>query len=144
MNEPRDSSSTAAQAWVLRSRSLLEASAQRLDGATLSRLNRARQAALAQLAPARREPSPLLRWFGLGAVAAGLALVLWRGLLPIGDLGERLPAPLAGGDAPAVVAPTELPVAAPDFELLADPESYALLEDLEFYAWLQAEEGKDG
>lgn len=143
MNEPRDSSSTGAQTWVLRSRSLLDASAQQLDGATLSRLNRARQAALAQLTPRRREPL-LLRRLGLGAVAAGLALVLWRGLLPIGDLGERLASPLSGSDAPAVIAPGELSVAAPDFELLADPESYALLEDLEFYAWLQAEEGKDG
>lgn len=143
MNEPRDTSSNAAHAWVLRSRSLLEASAQQLDGATLSRLNRARQAALVQLAPRRREPL-LLRWLGLGAVTAGLALVLWRGLLPIGELGETSLSPLAGSDAPAIVAPGELPVAAPDFELLADPESYALLEDLEFYAWLQAEEGKDG
>lgn len=142
MNEPRESAATAAQDWVLRSRSLLEASAQQLDGATLSRLNQARQAALAQLAP-RRE-SLLLRWLGLGAVTAGLALVLWRGLLPISDPATPLLAPLAGETPPALVVPSELPVAAPDFELLADPESYALLEDLEFYAWLQAEEGKDG
>jgi hypothetical protein len=143
MNPPRESPSNAAQAWVLRSRSLLEASAQQLDGATLSRLNRARQTALLQLAPHRREPV-LLRWLGAGAVAAGLALLLWRGLLPIGDLGGRQSPSLASDPAPAIVAPVELPVAAPDFELLADPESYALLEDLEFYAWLQAEAGKDG
>lgn len=142
MNEPRETPS-AAQAWVLRSRSLLEASARQLDGATLSRLNQARQAALAELAPRRREPQ-LLRWLGLGAVTAGLALVLWRGLLPDAGLGERLALPHSGGQAPVVEAAPELPVAAPDFELLADPESYALLEDLEFYAWLQAEEGKDG
>ena len=143
MNEPRDSSPAAAQAWVLRSRSLLEASAQQLDGATLSRLNRARQAALAELTPRRHEPQ-WLRWLGMGAVAAGLALVLWRGLLPNAHLGETLTSPVVGNDAPALVTPSELPVAAPDFELLADPESYALLEDLEFYAWLQSEEGKDG
>jgi hypothetical protein len=143
MNERREPAPAASQAWVLRARRLLDESAQQLDAATLSRLNRARQAALEQRAPRRRVD--LLRTLGLGAVTAGLALVLWRG----GSLPE-LPAEPAGGTVlPALTAtpPVDrgaVPVAAPDFDLLVDPESYAVIEDLEFYAWLQAEEGQGG
>jgi hypothetical protein len=141
MTQFRETSATSRQAWVLRARALLDDSAAQLDAGTLSRLNRARQAALEQLdAPARRAPA-LLHWLGAGAVAAGIALLVWRGMLPGQDAGSL--APLA--EAPTLAAPAvEVPVATPDFELLADPDSFALLEDLEFYAWLEAEEGRGG
>ena len=142
MNERREASPAASQAWVLRARGLLDESAEQLDGATLSRLNRARQEALGALAAPRRG-FDLLRALGLGAVTAGLALVLWRGA---GWSDTRID-PTAGRSPPAVATapdPAHVPVATPDFELLVDPESYAVIEDLEFYAWLQAEEGKGG
>lgn len=138
MSRSRESS---PHGWVLRSRRLLDASADHLDAGALSRLNRARQAALAQLdAPARRAPA-LLHWLGAGAVAAGLALVVWRG--EGSDSDRRGIAALEAP--PAVAAPSAaMPVAAPDFELLADPDNFALVEELEFYAWLEAEEGRGG
>lgn len=145
MNERREPAPApaASQAWVLRARRLLDESTQQFDAATLSRLNRARQAALEPHAP--RRGMDLLRALGLGAVTAGLALVLWRG----GSLPERPADPAVGAVPPALTATpaaerSAVPVAAPDFDLLVDPESYAVIEDLEFYAWLQAEEGKDG
>lgn len=129
------------QAWVLRSRALLERSAQELDGATLSRLNRARQAALDALEPAPRRRGAL-RWIGAAAVSLGLALVLWRGLMPA--LPGTPPAiePLAQEVAPRGVSLT--PVETSDFELLADEEQYVLLQDLEFYAWLETAEDPGG
>jgi hypothetical protein len=131
------------QAWVLRSRALLQRSADELDGATCSRLTRARHAALAQLeAPPRAAGG--LRWIGIAAIGLGLALVSWRALLPepaMVDPAARA-RPIAAPARPA--PPPDLPVAAPDFELLADPQQMALLEELEFYAWLQASEDDAG
>lgn len=145
-DSPKGHARSNSHAWVLRSRDLLEASASGLDGAAVSRLNRARQHALAQLEPAPRGAGAL-RWLGGAAVTAGLALVLWRAsMLP------TLPAASNPADAaPLPAAPVlsraqadDAPVAAPDFELLADAESLALVEELEFYAWLQASEDAGG
>lgn len=138
-NDPRSTAGGApaegAHDWVLRSRALLERSAQDLDGATLSRLTRARQAALDSLEPAPRGRG-LLRWVGVAAVTAGLALVMWRGLLPGVPVSPPPVQPLVQEAAPQALLPP--PVATPDFELLADAERYALLEELEFYAWLES------
>lgn len=143
---PKGPARPDSHAWVLRSRDLLEGSAAALDGAAVSRLNRARQRALAQLDSAPREAGAL-RWIGGAAVTAGLALVLWRALL-LPSL-PAAPGPTGASTLPpaAVVSPApsaDAPVAAPDFDLLADAESYALVEDLEFYAWLQASEDAGG
>lgn len=147
MADPLPSGDRAApQQWVLRSRDLLEQSARDLDGVTLSRLTRARHAALDTLVV----PPPRYRlfgWLGGGAIAAGLALMVWRGLLPSMGGSDTLdtaqsPPPIATHVATSAQLST--PVAAPDFELLADAEGLALLEDLEFYAWLQAAEDHDG
>lgn len=137
----RTSSPSDRQDWVLRSRALLEQSAQQLDGATLSRLNRARQAALDGLEPRRRERASL-RWAGAVAVSIGVALVLWRGLMPMIPTAPPRIEPLAQVVAPAAASPT--PVATSDFELLADAEQYVLLQDLEFYAWLETAEDPGG
>lgn len=137
-NDPRSAAgggqAEGAHDWVLRSRDLLERSAEDLDGATLSRLTRARHAALDSLVPAPRARG-LQRWLGAAAVTAGLTLVMWRGLWPGVPDSQPPVRPLAQEVAPRTLAPT--PVATPDFELLADAERYALLEELEFYAWLE-------
>ena len=142
---PRSSDS---QAWILRSRELLQHSADRLDGNARSRLNRARQAALAELdaVPASRTS---LRWLAAAAITAGVALVAWRALWPDVLVSSAPATTETRIERPAPVietpAPIELtPISAPDFELLADEQQFALIEELEFYAWLEAAEGSGG
>ena len=88
-----------------------------LDAATVSRLNRGRQAALAA---ARRPVRQWLRWIPATGVAAAvvLALVIQQG----------------PGDVDVIAAP------AADLEMLLSEESIEMLEDLEFYSWLDAED----
>jgi hypothetical protein len=101
-----------------RSREVLEESTRKLDGRTLSRLTRARHAAL-------EARSAGLRWRSFapaGAVAAVavLAVVMWAGR------GVNDPAAIAQGAQPD------------DMELLADgeaPDFTVVAEDLEFYEW---------
>jgi hypothetical protein len=98
-----------------------DASVDSLDAATLSRLNRGRQAALAA---ATRPNHQWLRWMPATGVAAAVlvALMTLRG----------------PGDIDVISAP------ATDFEILLSEESIEMLEDLEFYSWLatQALEGE--
>jgi hypothetical protein len=110
--------------WVDRAIALLDESAQALDAVTLSRLNRARQAALAQ----RR--SALRGWtLGAGLAGATLALVFAFG-------GGRRTAPVTVPD------PLAAGVSVEADELTAD-DNPDLYENLDFYAWLDAEQ-QDG
>lgn len=119
MNMPRDD-----EPWLERSLALLQGSADGLDAATLSRLNRARQAALAQ----RRRAMPL--WWG-AAAACAIALVLALGL--------------ARHD----TAPVAAPLAAPNQDsgaidaLASDDDNAEMVDDLDFYAWLDAQQHDD-
>ncbi len=109
-------------AWLEAIRNQLDASARDLDGATLSRLNQARQRALGEATRAR---APRWTWMAL-ASAASLALAVF--LLP----GLRTGAPV-----------TPIPVAAgavEDFDLLTSEDQLALYSDLEFYAWLESQD----
>lgn len=88
-----------------------------LDAATLSRLNRGRQAALAEL----ESPSKAwIRWAPATGLAAAvlMAVVMLRG----------------PGDVDVISAP------ASDFDILLSEESIEMLEDLEFYSWLATQE----
>lgn len=109
-----------------RTREVLEESASRLDGRTLSRLTRARHAAL------DRAQRPARHWWrtyvpaGAAAALAVLAIVMWTG--QPGSVSE----PLAAQS----VNPLE------DLEFLTDadaPEFVADGEDLEFYEWASGE-----
>src|SRR5262245_4548255 len=100
-----------------RTSELLEESTSRLDGHTLSRLTRARHAALGQLQrPARH------RWWmfapaGAAAAVAIVALVMWPGRPPV-DKGPSS--------------------ALEDLEFLTDADASEIVadgEDLEFYEW---------
>lgn len=107
--------------WLDRSLALLDRSAESLDGATLSRLNRARQAALAQARPRHWRIGVVL------AAAAALALaigVVERGFAP----APSLPTTYAAADGRALDA------------LAADDDSLELSEDLDFYAWFDAQQ----
>lgn len=88
-----------------------------LDAATLSRLNRARQAALEELAQPNRGWQQWMPATGLAAVVL-LAVFAFRG-------------------------PAELDVintSATDLEILLSEENIEMLEDLEFYSWLATQE----
>jgi len=104
----------------------LRESADSLDAPTRSKLNRARQAALAEMTPRpawRRSP-----WL-TGAVTAAVAVVAFMVLQP----ATRGPGPMA---------PAGLDV--PDLELLMTSEDLDMLEDLEFYTWLASTDLEGG
>jgi hypothetical protein len=107
--------------WVKQAKAVLDQSAEGLDGATASRLNRARQAALAQ----RARP---LRWYlPAGLVSASvllLALFTWHGRAP-----EPAEFPLTAKNA-----------AVSDIDLVSSDDSLEFYQDLEFYAWLDAQD----
>ena len=118
MNTPHDD-----EAWIDRAKALLDESAANLDAATLSRLNRARHAALAQRQRAWRP------W----AVGAGLAGAL-AAMLAIGvGLHERVDAPHSHAAAPLDAGDIDV--------LTSDDDTLDLSENLDFYAWLEAQPG---
>ncbi|HEY2395446.1 MAG TPA: hypothetical protein VGH81_05600 [Rudaea sp.] len=115
------------QPWIDDARALLDESAQAVDAASLSRLNRARQAALAQRRP-RRQATWWLPAAGLACSGALLlAIVVWA------PLRSTHPVDAAPGTGAAAVQSAE-----------ADPipgdEAFEFYQDLEFYAWLDAQE----
>lgn len=118
MNEPRDDERFADKAGTL-----FDASVDSLDAATLSRLNRSRQRALAE---ARRPGRQWLRWAPATGVAAAavVGVLVWNG-----PGGSRVDEPLT----------------TVDFEMLLEDDSLEMFDDLEFYSWLdQAELEGDG
>jgi hypothetical protein len=100
-----------------RAKEVFDRSVDGLDAATLSRLNRGRQAALAKGANPVRE---WLRWMPATGVAAAALLVMLTFQGP--------------GDVDVISAP------ATDLEILLSEESIEMLEDLEFYSWLDTQE----
>jgi len=117
MNVPHDDDAR----WVDRATALLDASADDLDAATLSRLNRARHAALAAR-PGRWRP-----WtFGAGLAGAAAAMLA----IAIG-LHGRFDAPVSHAAAP---------LDATDIDVLSsDDDTLDLSENLDFYAWLESQ-----
>jgi len=106
-------------AFEKRAREVLDESATRLDGRTLSRLTQARHVALGQMQrPARQ------RWWafvpaGAAAAVAALAISLWMGR-----------------------APVETPSPMDDLEFLTDADAAEFVtdgEELEFYEWAAGE-----
>jgi hypothetical protein len=100
-----------------RAQAMFAASVEALDGETRSKLNRARQVAVAELE--RRHQTPWRAWLPAGALAAtaAIALVLWQ---RPGDVTSP-------GDAEATAEIAELPASDEDIDLVS--------EDPEFYAW---------
>jgi hypothetical protein len=108
------------QDLATRAKQAFDASVDGLDAATLSRLNRSRQAALAELEGPNRV---WLRWMPATGLAAAvlMVVVMMRG--------------------PAETDVISTP--ASDFEMLLSEESIEMLEDLEFYSWLATQELED-
>lgn len=94
-------------------------SVERLDAATLSKLNQSRQAALAEVSRGHRSRQWV--WMPATGVAAAalVAVVVLRG-----------PA--------AVDVPPEFDSSETDFEILMGDDEFELIEDLEFYSWMDA------
>lgn len=115
MNEQRDSFET-------KMKKTFDESVDALDGATLSKLNKGRHAALAELQQPRKQWS---RWMpATGAVAAILVAVV------------MLQTPSAIDDVAALSTVT-------DMEILLGEDSIEMLEELEFYAWIDIAESED-
>ncbi len=112
MKKPQHDEELARQA-----KELFDDSVERLDAATLSRLNRSRHEALAEL-ERTRPVGQWARWMpATGVVAAAVvAVVVWQGVPTEGPL-------------PATNSVT-------DFEILLGEDSLEMLEDLEFYSWI--------
>lgn len=119
------------EAFERRAREVFDASVDSLDGATLSRLNQARQQAVAAAADARYvQPRGLGRWAVAGTLAAS---VLAAALL--------LRAPTSGVPDPATVSTHPAAVGQEPLEMLAAGEEFDIAtaaEDLEFYEWAEA------
>lgn len=114
--------------WTATARQLLDDSADALDGATRSQLNRARQRALAERArPARRW------WLPAGAATAASLLFAFALINPLSSPVTIVPA------APELAAGN-----GDDAELIVADDNLELAQDLEFYAWLDAEDEHNG
>ena len=114
MNESPESERFTEQA-----KRVFDDSVDRLDAAALSRLNRSRQRALAELGTAGAAHGQWLRWVPATGVAAAVALatVMMMNARPL-DVARE-------------------PVSESDFEMLLDDgDELEMLEDLEFYSWL--------
>lgn len=102
----------------------LDADVDAYDAVTLSRLNRARQRALAAALPRSR------RWFGASLALASAASVAFAMLLWPGPPAQRDAADVPIADAARI----------DDLELIAAPDDLALYQqDLAFLAWLDSE-----
>ncbi|MDH3613517.1 MAG: hypothetical protein OEU90_00565 [Gammaproteobacteria bacterium] len=112
MNDPGKNEQIANQA-----KELFDDSVEQLDAATLSRLNRGRHQALAEL-QGSADTVKWGRWVPAAGVAAAavVTVVVMRG--PQVDELE--------------------PVTASDFEMLLEEDSFEMFEDLEFYVLLDA------
>jgi len=107
----------------------LRNSADELDAATLSRLNRARQVALDTIDQPAVGIFRRNRWLPVGAAAgiAAVILAVWQG---------------PGTDPDARIVPIMSDEAA-DLELLLDDGDLEMYADLEFFAWLPEDESED-
>lgn len=144
-SEQRAEDALKQDALKQRCRQALDASVEQLDGASLSRLNQARQQAL----DIHRQPSGRLaglfppgamRVAGVAAVALLAVTLLWQNGAWRTGANENLP--LAQAPAPISSDALAAEVLAEGFPV--DAEELALAEDLEFIAWLLEQENDEG
>lgn len=120
--------------WTAQARQALDESAQNLDAATLSRLNRARQRALEKAHPGART------WFLPAGLAGACAVLLVVAL--VWQRPTRVPS--AGPD-PFIAGPGTPAggngFSANDLELVSSDDGIEFYQDLDFYAWLDSQGG---
>ena len=117
MKEPNDIANDGA--FEAKAKKLFDESVAGLDAQTRSRLNRGRQAALAELESPKAAWGQWLPAAGIAA-AAVVAVVVWTGNPPVDELTPD--------------------ASASDFEILLTEDSFEMLEDLEFYSWIELDE----
>ena len=109
--------------FAKQAKALFDESVDKLDAATLSRLNQGRHRALAELDRETSGAGVWLRWVPVtGVAAAALVTVM-----------------IINGQ-----APVEQPVTASDFEMLLEEDSLEMLDELEFYTWLELADAEAG
>ena len=114
MNERSDKS--AEDAFLESAKQHFDDSVARIDGATQSKLTRARHEALAELGSSRPAWAQWMPATGVAA-AAVLAMVLWTGNPGTDNFGTD--------------------AVASDMEILLTEDSLEMLEDLDFYSWVE-------
>ena len=116
---PEKSDLTAEDLLAHQAKQAFEESVERIDGRTLSKLNRARQTALSELTPRK---SAIAEWTPLAGLAAATAavIVFWPTQPGMEDFS--------------------IPSIATDMEMLLMEENWEMLENLEFYSWIELEE----
>ena len=117
--------------WTGPARQLLEDSAQDLDAATLSRLNRARQSALEQARPRALRP-----WFVPAGLASACALLI--AVAVAWHAPSSAPMGASFSAAPGASASSF----ASDLDMMTGDDGIEFYQDLDFYAWLDAQ-GQD-
>ena len=113
----------------------LNSRAEALDGATRSRLNRARQSALATQSEKSLSRTARRNWMPAGGVAM---VALFVAVILVD--GYQLGSPAGGGrDATAPSDPGLMFIrTAGDLDVLTVDEDLEMLHDLDFYNWLQS------
>jgi hypothetical protein len=102
-----------------RTRAAFQTSVAGLDGRTRSRLNQARQKAIAAAAPSRQ------RWLRTMLPAGGLvAAAVFAFVLQFGSAHRSAQSPEA--------------LALDDLEIVSDADNVDLMQDIDFYAWMPA------
>ena len=106
----------AEDVLVRQAKQTFEESVERIDGQTLSKLDRARQTALSELTPRK---SAITQWTPLVGLAAATAaaIVFWPTQPGVEDFS--------------------IPSIATDMEVLLMEENWEMLENLEFYSWIE-------
>jgi len=132
-DQPRDRDDAELERQA---RNVFQASVDELDAATLSRLNRSRQQALALAEGRNRTGWRWTVWAPVGALAAG---VLAAALLLHSPSETGAPVQVAATATSADVQqePLELLTAGEDLDLATEA-------DLEFYAWVELATADDG
>ncbi len=126
--QPDQDQHDADAALAQRSRELFNERVANLDGRTRSRLNQARQAALAA---ARGSDRSGLRWWAPVGSAAALTLVAMIGWQTLHQGAEvQMPEPSVNTVAGTV----------DDLEIMTSNDDLEMLRDVEFYAWLETEQ----
>jgi hypothetical protein len=118
-----------------RSRALFDEQVANLDAHTRSRLNRARQAALAAASGQARRPAWSSRWLLPVGSAAAVTLVALSAVQLLRTDREAMPS-----SEPVTVAST-----VDDVEILTSSEELDMLQNVDFYAWLDTQQdGQSG
>jgi hypothetical protein len=120
-----ESEKTEEDQFLQKAKARFDESVEELDGASRSRLNRARHAAIEASASGGATIGRWTQWVPAGGVAAAavVAAFFWNN---------------------SSIMDTESSVPVDDFEILITDDSFEMLEDLEFYSWIDIDAEFDG